>query len=153
MQYKTLYTLFNSAPDLSKFVTKLEQIEQISQLVTSHLEPALGSQCRVANLREGTLIISTTSPAWHHQLRFQSLDLLSQLRARPEWCGLKSIEVRVDYLPVHEHNTKTNLKKPLTMSSNNAKLLEDTANSVTCPKLAKSLQRLSARSKPTKQEN
>ncbi len=142
MQYKTLSNLFNSAPSLSTFATKLADLEQISQLVAANLEPSLRSQCRVANLRDGTLILSTTSPAWNHKLRFVALDLLSILRSQPAWRGLKAIEVRVDYLPCYGHDTTTNLQQPLSISAYNAKLIEETANNVTCKMLANSLQRL-----------
>ena len=153
MQYKNLSRLFKTTPELTKFIDKLGALEQISRFIATHLDPALSAQCRVANLRDGVLILSTTSPAWNHKLRFVTLDLLSVLRAQPAWCGLKSIEVRVDYLPTHEHNTITNLKKSPPISAYNAKLIEETANGISCTKLAESLQRLAGRSKPIKHEN
>lgn len=152
MQYKKLSQLLHSAPDLSKFIAKLGQLEQISHYVAATMEPVMSSQCRVANLRDGTLILSTTSPAWNHKLRFMTVDLLSALRKNPAWCGLKSIEVRVDYLP----NTKPNnapTKKQLSISTYNAKLIAETANGVTCVNLAKSLERLAARAQQIKHEN
>ncbi|HSX20088.1 MAG TPA: DciA family protein [Gammaproteobacteria bacterium] len=145
MQYKTFSNLLHNVPDLNKFVTKLEQLEQISHFVAAHLEPDLASQCRVANLRDGALILSTTSPAWNHKLRFIALDLLSALRTQPCWSGLKSIEVRVDYLPNYENNTTTNLQKPHSLSQYNAKLIQETANGVTCGKLSQALKRLASR--------
>lgn len=141
MQYKTL-DLLHTAPDLCKFVSKLEQLKQINQFVSSKLEPILAHNCRVANLRDGSLILSTTSPAWNHKLRFIALDLLSDLRSNPAWSGLKSIEVRVDYLQAHTDNTTTNLKKPCLPSVNNAKIMQEIANNITCKSLSNSLSRL-----------
>lgn len=92
-------SLLQTAPNLHKLLAKLEQIKQLNLFVTSHLEPSLAKQCQVANLRDGVLILSTTSPAWKHKLRFAALDLLSALRANPHWSNLKSIEIRIDYLP------------------------------------------------------
>lgn len=141
MQYKTL-DLLQTVPDLRKFVSKLDQLKQINNFVSSKLEPILARNCRVANLRDGSLILSTTSPAWNHKLRFIALDLLSALRSNPAWSGLKSIEVRVDYLPINEHNTTTNLKKPSLPSVHNAKLMQEIANNITCKKLSESLNKL-----------
>lgn len=142
MQYKNLHSLLQTSPELSKFVAKLETLTQLSHFVATNLEPSLAQQCRVANLRDGSIILSTSSPAWNHKLRFVAQDLLSLLRKNHQWSGLKSIEVRVDYLPAHEYSTTTNLKRPLKLSAYNAKLLMDTANGVTCTKLAQALQRL-----------
>lgn len=90
--------LLQTAPNLHKLLSKLEQLQQLNGIVAANLEPALATQCRVANLRDGILILSTTSPAWKHKLRFATIDLLSALRAHPQWSSLKSIEVRIDYI-------------------------------------------------------
>lgn len=95
--------LLYNAPNLHKLLDKLEQLKQLNQFVAAHLEPSLAAQCQVANLRDGILILSTTSPAWKHKLRFVTLDLLSALRANPAWSSLKSIEVRIDYIPTREN--------------------------------------------------
>lgn len=140
--YKTLSNLLLDTPELCNFVGKLDVLQQISAHIYSHLEPSLASQCRVANLRDGTLILSTTSPAWNHKLRYSALDILSSLRANPQWSGLKSIEVRVDYLPENESMSSTNLKSRLGISSHNAQLLLDTAQQVSDNKLADALRKL-----------
>lgn len=95
-------SLLQSAPNLNKLLAKLAQLEQLNRFIAKYFEatePNLGKQCRVANLREGILILSTTGPAWKHKLRFATSDLLSALRANPQWSSLKSIEVRIDYIP------------------------------------------------------
>ncbi len=154
MQYKTHYTcravtsLLRSTPDLQKFVTKLEQLEHINHYITTQLEPGLADNCRVANLRDGLLVLSTTSPAWHHKLRFATLDLLSVLRMNPLWSGLKSIEVRVDYLPTTLHDTPANFKTtPSGISAQNAKLLRQTATHIRNEKLASAMTRLAKHQK------
>lgn len=152
MQYKTRYTyravtsLLRTTPDLQKFVDKLEQLEHMNRYLASHLEPGLANNCRVANLRDGSLVLSTTSPAWHHKLRFATMDLLSALRANPLWSGLKSIEVRVDYLPPSHDDTPTNFKTPNPISVQNAKLLRQTATHIRNEKLAEAMTRLAKRS-------
>lgn len=154
MQYKTNYlptisftSLLQTSADLQKFTTKLSQLEQLSNFIANYLEPTLASQCKVANLRDGSLILTTTSPAWNHKLRFVSLELLSALRKNPLWSGLKSIEVRVDYLPAMEHDNITDLKKSLCMSPQNAKLIQELAHSISCPTLANALKKLASNSR------
>ncbi len=145
MQYKThqsFTNLLHQTAELRSFVTKIEQLEQINQIVTSKLDPSLSEHCQVANLRDGILILATTSPAWNHKLRFSSLDLLSSLRSDPRWSGLKSIEIRVDYLPPLDKN---DLHRPRTsrhISAASAAVINQTAENITCNKLSDALKRL-----------
>jgi hypothetical protein len=149
MQYKTNFfptksitSLLEASGDLRTFITKLDQLDQISKFISKYLEPSLVNHCRVANLRDGILILSTTSPAWNHKLRFITLDLLSALRKNPLWSGLKAIEIRVDYLAQPENNITTNLKKPHPLSTENAKILLELAESISNPALASAIERL-----------
>lgn len=145
--YKAFTNLLHTAPDLQKFVAKLQHLEQINSYLGAHLDANLVKHCRVANLRDGAIILSTTSPAWHHKLRFVSLDILSTLRANPLWSGLKSVEIRVDYLQSIEHDTSTNIKTSSRPSAQNAKLLQETATQIGNKKLSDSLSRLASRLK------
>lgn len=150
MQYKnhqSLTNLLNSTPELQKLVSKLEHLEQMHHVITSKLDPDLASQCRVANLRDGTLILATTSPAWNHKLRFSALDLLSTLRSDHRWSGLKSIDIRVDYLSQVKTASPTNSKRLKPLSSQASQALTSLAQSISNEKLANSLNKLARRSK------
>lgn len=138
-------SLIHNSPDLCKFVAKVGQLDEINQIIASKLDPSLSDNCRVANLRDGTLILATTSPAWNHKLRFSSLDLLSALRLDPRWRGLKSIEIRVDYLPPIDTASNTNPHKPRPLSQFSANLLQQAAASISNPQLAAALRRLGGR--------
>ena len=145
MQYTrhhSFSSLLQTNAMLSDFVTKLEKLTQIQQLVTSKLTPDLQANCCVANLRDGKLILSTTSPTWNHKLRFCSLDLLSALRAEPNWAGLKSIEIRVDYLPQNANDTTPSPKKLKPLSKKAAAIIEETAHRISHDKLAAALIKL-----------
>ena len=152
MQYKThqsFTNLLHQTAELRSFVTKIEQLEQINQIVTSKLDPSLSEHCQVANLRDGILILATTSPAWNHKLRFSSLDLLSSLRSDPRWSGLKSIEIRVDYLPLLDKN---DLRRPRTsrhISAASALAIKQSADNIACNKLAAALQKLVKHQRPS----
>lgn len=146
MQYKSKFSfasLLQTNPELCNFVAKIEKLKQINQFFADNLDPELLDNCQVANLRDGTLVISTTSPAWNHKLRFSSLDILSALRADPRWAGLKAIDVRVDYLPQRPNDTTSGSKKPKAISNNSAELIENMANTISNPQLAESLRKLS----------
>lgn len=146
--YKAFGNLLSGTPELQKFVSKLQHLEQINNYLSAHLDPQLAPHCRVANMRDGALVISTTSPAWNHKLRFAALDILSLLRANPLWSGLKSIEVRVDYLNPIDHNTPTNFRTSSPVSTKNAKLIQQTATYIANEKLSNSLKRLALRLEP-----
>lgn len=146
MQVKTnqsLSNLLQTTPELHDFVTKLEHLAQINSAIAQNLEATLANHCKVANLRDGALVLSTTSPAWHHKLRFSSMEILSMLRKDPRWSGLKSVEIRVDYLPSIESQTANGYyTKPRTLSTASRQLIEQTAANLTNPKLAAALARL-----------
>lgn len=148
MQYKThksFASLLAGTPELRNFTAKLDHLNQMNQVISSKLEPSLASHCHVANLRDGTLILATTSPAWNHKLRFSALDLLSTLRADPRWSGLKSIEIRVDYLPNTETASTMKRSKPITLSAASAQLIKQAADNISNPSLAEAMRRLALR--------
>jgi hypothetical protein len=147
MQYKTLSftSLLQSSAEMQNFLGKVDALAQLNTLIASKLEPSLASNCRVANLRDGILILATTSPAWNHKLRFYSVDLLSELRSDPRWSGLKSIEIRVDYLPNTESASAPGSKRGISISKENAELLSQLAETIANPKLAQALKRVSSK--------
>ncbi len=148
MQYKTHKSFANllaGTHELRNFTAKIDHLKQMNEIISSKLEPALASHCHVANLRDGTLVLATTSPAWNHKLRFSALDLLSSLRADPRWSGLKSIEVRVDYLPSTETTSPPKRNRPLTLSADNAQLIKQAADNILDPNLAAAMRRLALR--------
>lgn len=148
MQYKTnqsFTSLLSKDPALNKLITKIQNLEQLNQVIATKLDASLLNNCVVSNIRDGTLILSTNSPAWNHKLRFQSLDLLSSLRADPRWSGLKAIELRVDYIPL-QSNSSSFATKTIPLSPSNAKLLNDLAGNLDCKPLADAIRRLAKKS-------
>lgn len=145
MQYKTnqsFTNLLQTTPELHKLVAKLDHLEQMNHVIASKLDPDLANHCRVANLRDGMLILATTSPAWNHKLRFSTLDLLSALRSDPRWSGLKSIDIRVDYMSQDKTASPTKSKRSKVLSAQSAEVIQQLANGVGNKKLSDSLNRL-----------
>jgi len=152
MQYKTNQTftsLLSNDPALSKLIAKIKNLDQLNQVISTKLDASLLNNCVVSNLRDGTLILSTNSPAWNHKLRFQSLDLLSSLRADPRWSGLKAIELRVDYIPL-QSNSSSFPTKTTRISSANATLISQLADNISYQPLAAVLKRLATLTPPSR---
>jgi hypothetical protein len=152
MQRKTnqsFTNLLHEAPDLQKFVAKVEHLEKINQIIASKLDPNLAENCQVANLRDGILILSTTSPAWNHKLRFSTLDLLSALRSDPRLSGLKGIEIKVDYLPQTENTRAPNSKARPAISATSAKYIHQAAENISNERLAAALRKLADKNRKT----
>src|ERR1700722_1515422 len=91
----SLANILTDSPILSEIVNKVDQLAKLNRIVHQKLDPELTKYCRVANLRDGILILSTSSPATGHLLRFAKAELLSTLRIEPQWCHLKSIKIHV----------------------------------------------------------
>jgi hypothetical protein len=132
------------SPDLSRFIQKIEQLSKLNQAIKTHLDPMLARQCQVANLRNGMLILTTTSSIWGHQLRFQEMELLSHLRTHPEWCGLTSVQSKVVPAMPTLRASKfeyTGFSKPY-LSIISAHTLKQTAETIIHPRLQAALLRL-----------
>jgi len=116
MKYKNLYhinTLLQTSPVISDFCVKLEQLQQLQQAISNLLPPTIANYCKVANLRNSVLVLTTNSPVWKHQLNFLKMDLLEQLRnSNTFWSGIASIVITMDYLMEdlykYQNNTKIN---------------------------------------------
>lgn len=138
-----------------EIIRKTEHLNKLNRLVQSKLDPTLSAHCRVANLRDGILVLTTSSPAFGHLLRFKSIDLLSALRAEPQWCGLKSIQTRVcpehpltlAALPLVQSNAKEQALGSMgpSLSVQSAELLKNTANNIQSPRLRHALLKLASR--------
>ena len=91
--------LLQNSPIIIDVRNKLQQLQQLNKAVTNLLPPTIASNCSVANLRDGLLVLTTNSPVWRHQINFLKMDLLDQLRSsNPLWAGISAISVTIDYL-------------------------------------------------------
>lgn len=124
---------------------KAEQLVQLNRIVHQKLDPKASKHCRVANLRDGVLVLMTHSSSYGHLLRFSADDLLTKLRSDPTWCHLKSIKTIVrapvdPCVPVYPLDNMT--PKPY-CSKNTASIIQDTAFHINNPSLQKALLKLS----------
>lgn len=119
---------------------KARQLADLGQRVQACLPAELAGQCRVIGLRDGCLRLATDTPAWAARLRFQAPRLVQQLRQRGA-VTLHSVQVQIS--PAATPRTPPT-RKPR-MTTENARLLEQTARAIEDPGLARALTRLARR--------
>jgi|GEM_PF-1210721 hypothetical protein len=143
MKYISIHSinaLLQNSPTITNIRNKLQQLQQLNKIVAKLLPPTTSYHCSVANLRDGILILTTTSPVWNHQINFLKMDLLDKLRiSDPAWAGISSILVKTNYLieelaiyqpdpiKINIQNTKNNSKK-FFISEKNAEIINSIAN-------------------------
>ena len=151
----SINALLQNSPTITNIRNKLQQLQQLNKIVTKLLPPILSRYVSVANLRDGILILTTTSPVWNHQINFLKMDLLDKLRVSdPAWAGIGSILVKTNYLieelaiyqpnptEINIQNTNNNPKKN-SMSAKNADIINNIANNeISYKPLAMALQKL-----------
>ena len=122
--------------------TRVRELGELERQVRACLAPDLARHCQVAGIVQGCLRLATESPAWAARLRFQGPRLLQQL-ARQRGLNLNAVQVRI-VPPVSE---PTRPARRLSLTAANARLLQQTAQTIADPGLAQALGRL-ARRKP-----
>lgn len=77
---------------LSPIFAQLQQLEQLNNLLQDFLESELKPHSRVANLRDGCLVIQVDNSAWATRLRYALPHLLQQFRTVGNMPALRSIK-------------------------------------------------------------
>jgi len=124
---------------LAKIQQKAGQLQVINQFLTNELIPGSHEYCRVANLRQGILIIEVASGVWKTRLSQLSHSILEHMREHVS-PSLSSIELKVNPALFNE--------KPPTPKPNPRKISNDTAQHLNAlaehapPEMAATLKRL-----------
>lgn len=124
-------------------IERARKLSRLEQAVHQILPPELVAHCKVLNLRNETLVLSTSSPAWAARLRFVAPELIKQLKCQ------FALQVRGADLRVEpETNEKQEVtKSTLHLSLRSATLLARTAEGVKYPPLQEALLRLAAKTR------
>ena len=158
MKYTSIHSinaLLQNSQTIIKIRNKLQKLQQLNKIVTKLLPPQISCHCSVANLRDGILILTTTSPVWNHQINFLKMDLLDKLRASDTaWAGITSISIKTSYLieeltayqpepfKIDIQNSNINPKK-FAISTKNAEIINGIANNeISYQPLAMALKKL-----------
>lgn len=121
----------------SSLTAQVRQLAALEQQVRACLAADLAEHCQVVGIRDGGLRLATDSPAWAARLRFQAPRLVQQLM-RQGMTGLQSVQVRI--IPPTKKPALSVRKVHL--ATENALLLEQTAQAIDDPGLAQALSRL-----------
>ncbi len=118
-------------------VLQLTKLNKIWQIETAN---DLAKHSRIANFRDGYLIIECASAAWSTRLRYLLPDITEKLIKYPELRDLTHIEWNIQPL-FHIPNSLLNVP-PLELSSTSAKLLKNAAEHIKIKSLQKALLRI-----------
>ncbi|GGQ23147.1 DUF721 domain-containing protein [Shewanella litoralis] len=90
-----LSNLVHLSGRLPELAEKAELLNNLNHYVKQTLNGPVAEQLKVANLRQGVLVIETTSAAWAARINFQKQKLLQQLQI-DTLPMLTAIEVKVN---------------------------------------------------------
>ncbi|PKI09360.1 DUF721 domain-containing protein, partial [Shewanella sp. 11B5] len=90
-----LSNLVHLSGRLPELAEKAELLNNLNRYVKQTLNGPVAEQLKVANLRQGVLVIETTSAAWAARINFQKQKLLKQLQT-DTLPMLTAIEVKVN---------------------------------------------------------
>lgn len=134
---QSISNIMQSSTLLQHYLNKTQSLAEFTKIIRQYLEPELAKNCNVANMQNNTLILATTSAAWNHQLKFLIPDLIKKLRKLPQFNNLTKIKI-IQELPIINKTTVKN-QKTITLSTNNAQYLIETAKHLSNKNLAKAL--------------
>ena len=123
---------------LKALLDKSQQISHLQRLVETQLQPAAREHCHVASWQNGCLLLIVTDGHWATRLRYQQRRLEAQLLRLEEFSTLTKILFKVQ--PRFDKQRQS--KDPIYLSDQSAQSLQETADSITDPKLKASLERL-----------
>lgn len=126
--------------DLRSLSARGRQLQELEHRVLACLPGELAGHCRVGGVLDGCLRLFASAPAWASRLRFEAPRLQQRL-VRQGVTSIRSIQVRI--APAAEARALP--ERRISMSRNNARLLEQTARAIQDPGLAQALARLARR--------
>ena len=126
------------AEGLGRTINRAKALIQLEQQVTGYLDASLALHCRVANVRDGILVLQVDTPAWAGRLRQQAPKLLAQLRGTEELAPIE--QIRVTVRPV-EHRSAP-VRPMAQLSAKSAAEIEAAAETINDRAIRAALKRL-----------
>ena len=132
---------------LPRLLDHSRALAQLDRALHKALPDPLKEHCHVVNLRGQTLTLAADSPAWAARLRYQSRTVLQHL-ARMQTVTVRTITVRIaPARPPRQEKPKRQAQ----LSATNARLLQQTANALTDPRLRAALLKVASRGEKAKE--
>ncbi len=126
---------------LSTLYGKLSEIKTCEKLVKKYLPEKIATHCRITDINNNTITITTTNTGILSLLRYEKSSLLNKLRTEEKMYALKTIELKMaqpHFRPIIQ-STKT---KPLIFSEKSTEYIHSAANHCSYSPLKKALERL-----------
>ncbi|AUD78295.1 DUF721 domain-containing protein [Kangiella profundi] len=93
---KSVADVLNSPDSVLKgLLDKADSLKSITDSIHQHLPEELQKHCTVSEYNKTSLVITADSPVWATRLRYQSSELLTQLR-KAGFLGLANIQIKID---------------------------------------------------------
>ncbi|OJA00104.1 hypothetical protein BEV13_04435 [Rickettsiella grylli] len=126
---------------------KVVQLNRLNQIWHTEMG-SLGEHTRIANFREGHLIIECASAAWATQLRYRLPTITEQLIHYDALRDLKQIEwnIQPHFHPIHSISRSA----PPPLSSSSAQLIKNAAQHIKIKSLQHALLRIARHETSTK---
>ncbi len=125
---------------LSDLYQQALAFKEIDQSLKKFLDPSLSSHFILASIKTEVAIILVNSPAWATRLRYNIPTILEALNNELNLKQIKTIRIKVQHSESKRSSTKN---KPVFLSKDTAKLLQDSANSINDSELKNCLIKIS----------
>lgn len=120
--------------------SKVQQLTKLNQIWQAEISSDLAEHTRVANFRDGYLIIECASAAWATRLRYNLPDITQKLLKQPDLRDLTHIEWNIQP-QFHTLNAQLSQLPPV-LSSASAELLKNAADNIQVKPLQEALLRI-----------
>jgi hypothetical protein len=120
--------------------SKVLQLTKLNQIWQAEISSDLAEHTRVANFRDGYLIIECASAAWATRLRYSLPDITQKLLKQPDLRDLTHIEWNIQP-QFHTPNAQLSQLPPV-LSSASAELLKNAADNIQVKPLQEALLRI-----------
>jgi hypothetical protein len=129
---------------LETYQQKIQQLLQWNRYWQKNISGDLAAHTRIANFREGCLIVEVDNPSWASQLRYWIPELLVQLKTFPVFSSLQAIQWYVKRREVMRPEQMSTVSiTPKGLSPANCSLLMRIADTIPQQALRIALQRFS----------
>lgn len=127
-------------PNLSQ---KIAQLKRLNELWQKYIDIKLAKHSRVANWRDGRLVVEIDNANWATHIRYSLPELLSKLKTEKELTELKYIEWYIQ--PPETIAITKKAHKPAPLSTENSQLIMEAAEHIEHAKLKQVLLSLAKR--------
>ncbi len=137
-----LSELYQRNPKLQRLYRQVQHLNALEQQIIQMLPPQFVPHCQLGSVNHDTVVLITDKSALATLLRYQSARLSKQLS---EHLGVTINRVSVKVRPLQQLNTTPPPRLNNSLTSHNARLIHDSAQSIDHPPLRQAMERLATR--------